>query len=201
MAGGGGGGMATNPPRRTQGIANIYGFLRLKHPELVVPAHDERILAAEEGGAVVGQLVHDDALCRMAVELFVAAYGSETGNVALKFLPRGGLFIAGGIAPKLLPFIAPPGNDAFARAMADKGRLSTVVAQIPVYVVTATDLGLRGARVVAARGLAPAAKLAVSAAAATAADRSLNATLLFGLGLGVLVGMVVMRLPTLLRGR
>ena len=70
--------------------------------------------------------------CLRACLLFVEIYGGEAGNAALKFFAVGGVFIGGGIAPHLIPLLK-QGN--FLKAFAEKGRLSTVLAQIPVKVV------------------------------------------------------------------
>jgi glucokinase len=82
------------------------------------------------------------ALARATMQMFVSAYGAEAGNLALKFLPRGGLYIAGGIAAKNLPLLT-DGN--FMAAFGQKGRMRSLVAQIPVSVVLNLQVGLIGA--------------------------------------------------------
>src|SRR5207244_3519064 len=72
--------------------------------------------------------------------LFVALYGSETGNLALKMLATGGVFIGGGIAPKILPRLAA----GFMPAFLDKGRMRPLLASIPVKVVTNDKTALLG---------------------------------------------------------
>lgn len=100
-------------------------------------------MAVEDRGAVIGAraLAGDDPACVRAAELFVGLYGAEAGNLALKALPTGGLFVAGGIAGKLLPLI----RAGFLPAFLDKGRMSPLLAKIPVAVVTNPEVGLLGA--------------------------------------------------------
>jgi glucokinase len=95
-------------------------------------------------GAIAG-----DALCRQAVELFCKLYGDEAGNLALKTLATGGVFVAGGIAPKILGFIT---DGRFRTAFLDKGRMRVLLEQMPVQLVLDTDAGLLGAAALAARG-------------------------------------------------
>lgn len=82
------------------------------------------------------------------MQLFVEAYGAEAGNLALKLLPYGGLYIAGGIAAKILPLMQ-QGN--FLQAFLQKGRMSTVLEQVPVHIVWNPEVGLIGAALCAAQ--------------------------------------------------
>ncbi len=77
------------------------------------------------------------------MELFVAAYGSEAGDLALKLLPYGGLYIAGGIAAKNLLLM----QKGFLR----KGRMNSLLEQIPVRVVLNPQVGLLGSALCAAQ--------------------------------------------------
>ena len=83
---------------------------------------------------------------RLVVEMFVEAYGAEAGNHALRGVSTGGLFVGGGIAPRLLPVLRAGG---FARAFTAKGRLSPVLEKIPVAVVLDDRASLWGAAAVA----------------------------------------------------
>jgi glucokinase len=87
--------------------------------------------------------------CAAALEMFVEAYGAEAGNLALRTVARGGVFIGGGIAPKILPALA---NGAFMRAFRAKPPLEAMLAAIPVKVILNSEAGLLGAAVFAARG-------------------------------------------------
>ncbi len=93
-------------------------------------------------------LAGSDALAVEALDLFVAVYGAEAGNLALKLLPRGGLYLAGGITPKILPRLK---EGRFLQAFRDKGRFAAMLEKIPVYAITNPRVGLLGALRVALR--------------------------------------------------
>ncbi|MDC0667489.1 glucokinase [Nannocystis radixulma] len=125
------------------GLVTAYQFVIAAglEPEL----SDTRArMAAEDPGAVIGSraLAGDDPACVRAVDIFLDLYGAEAGNLALKVLPTGGLFVAGGIAGKLLPRLR---DGRFLRAFRDKGRMSPLLHQMFVAVVKNTDVGLLGA--------------------------------------------------------
>ncbi len=84
--------------------------------------------------------------CAAALRLFVGAYGAEAGNLALRAVARGGLFIGGGIAPKLLPVLQ---QGAFMAAFTDKAPMAHLLATIPVHVILNDHAGLTGAAVAA----------------------------------------------------
>ncbi|MBI2391411.1 MAG: glucokinase [Deltaproteobacteria bacterium] len=135
------------------GIVEVYEALR----DGGVAPESEAVAAqlrAGDPGAVIGEhaLRGGDPLCEATIDLFVSAYGAEAGNFALRTLARGGVFVTGGIAPKLLPKLR---EGAFVQAFRDKGRLSDVVDAIPVSVVLDPEVPLVGAlhvaRAIAAR--------------------------------------------------
>ncbi len=95
-------------------------------------------------------LSHQDYLCEKTMELFIAAYGAEAGNLALKLLPYGGLYVAGGIAAKNLALIQ---RGEFLRALLQKGRMSPVLERVPVHIVLNPKVGLIGAALYAACGV------------------------------------------------
>src|SRR5205807_7168840 len=114
------------------GFLNLYGFLRdtgraPESPELA------RSLAAGDPNALISELglSRADPLCVATVELFGSIYGSEAGNVALRSLAHGGVFVGGGIAPKRLPALEWGG---FLRAFCAKGRFTTYLKQVEVSV-------------------------------------------------------------------
>jgi len=82
------------------------------------------------------------ALCVSALRLFVSIYGAEAGNLALKLLARGGVYVGGGIAPHILPKLR---DGTFMRAFRDKGRLSRILSGIPVRVILDDRAALYGA--------------------------------------------------------
>ncbi|MEL6939917.1 MAG: glucokinase [Cyanobacteria bacterium J06598_1] len=89
-----------------------------------------------------------DLLSQKTMEIFIRAYGSEAGNISLKFLPRGGLYIAGGVTAKNLPLMK---GGEFMFAFGNKGRVSHLLDKIPVRVVVNQSVGLIGAALKAAR--------------------------------------------------
>lgn len=106
---------------------------------------------AEDPGAVIGQagLADLDDAASMAIDLFVSIYGAEAGNLALKVLPTAGVYVAGGIAPRLIERIR---AGHFMKSFLNKGRMSPLLSQMRVAVVMNPKVGLVGARV-AAEGL------------------------------------------------
>jgi len=88
-----------------------------------------------------------DALCRRALETFCSLYGSEAGNLALKSLATGGVFVAGGIAPKILPELQ---DGRFRAAYLAKGRMRSVLEAMPVHVVLDPNTTVLGAAALAA---------------------------------------------------
>ena len=85
---------------------------------------------------------HHDPMAMRALDLFIRIYGAVVGNLALTILPFAGLYIVGGIAPKLLPQLL---DGRFLTALSDKGRMSALLASIPIYIVLNTHVGLQGA--------------------------------------------------------
>ncbi len=129
------------------GLHNIYRFLRdTGHaPE---PEWLKERMAREDPSAVVSEvgLARGHPLCTTALDLFVSIYGAEAGNLALKALALGGVFIGGGIAPKIRARLA---DESFLSAFCDKGRYREVMTSIPVRLVLEPRAPLLGAAHVA----------------------------------------------------
>jgi glucokinase len=125
------------------GIKNIYAFLR-DDRKMEEPQWLRDRLAAEDPNAVIGQCAEDgsSAICAEAIRMFVSAYGAETGNVALKVLAMGGMYLGGGIAPKILKTMQ---NGVFLEAFLDKGRLSPLLHSVPVRIILDDTCALLGA--------------------------------------------------------
>jgi glucokinase len=102
-------------------------------------------LATEDAGKVIGEhgVRGSDAACERALDMFVSLYGAEAGNLALKVLPHGGLYVAGGVAPKIIDKLR---DGSFMRAFLDKGRLSPALERVRVSVLMNPRVGLLGAR-------------------------------------------------------
>ena len=131
-----------------KGIVNVYEYLASVRPDEVDAALDQRIRADDEGAAHVGAAAFDNKLCHDAMAIMMETYGAECGNAAIKFMPFGGLYIAGGIAMKNRAFLNEP-DSPFQRAYRDRGRVSPLLRKVPLRLVTVEDLGLRGAHYVA----------------------------------------------------
>jgi glucokinase len=125
------------------GIQNIYAFLR-EVERMDEPTWLHKRMAGEDPNAVIGECAENGSsdLCRETVLTFAEAYGAETGNVALKVLALGGMYLGGGIAPKSLKMLAGGG---FMQAFLDKGRLSPLLESIPVRVILDESCALLGA--------------------------------------------------------
>jgi glucokinase len=87
------------------------------------------------------------ASCIEALQIFVDAYGAEAGNLALRSVATGGIYIGGGIAPKILPALI---DGRFLQAFRDKGPMRQLVERMPVKVILNPEAGLLGAAVAAA---------------------------------------------------
>ena len=143
-----------------QGIVAIYQFLRdrqIANESLdvgqVVRTWEQEAGRSEKtvdpaATIAVAALGKRDRLSEQTMELFVEAYGAEAGNLALKLLPYGGLYIAGGIATKNLPLLE---EGSFLRAFANKGRMRSLLENVPVHIVLNPQVGLIGAALAAAR--------------------------------------------------
>jgi len=126
------------------GMTNIYEFLRdvrgMEEPawlaEEMATAHDPNSVITENGLAAKAEI------CEKALDMFVSAYGAEAGNLALKVLSVGGLYIGGGIGPRILEKLK---DGTFLRAFQDKGRLSQLLINMPVRVILESRAAVLGA--------------------------------------------------------
>jgi glucokinase len=134
------------------GLVNIFNFLRDSGrgtpPEWLL----EEIQKSDPAAAISRAATEGKfALAGQALDLFIAIYGAETGNLALKLLAIGGVFVGGGIAPKILPKLVK--GSAFMEAFVSKGRLRPLMEQIPVKVIVNDETALLGAARYAALNL------------------------------------------------
>jgi glucokinase len=125
------------------GIKNVYAYLR-DVEKMDEPQWLRDRMKSEDPNAVIGQCAEDGSspLCYETMQTFAAAYGAETGNIALKVLAGGGMYLGGGIAPKAMKTL---GGGGFVQAYLDKGRLSPVVDAMPVRVILDDTCALLGA--------------------------------------------------------
>jgi glucokinase len=132
------------------GLVNVYKFLRGKGYS-DEPAEFPAQLEHEDAAAAISRAALDgtNRLAEQALDLWISIYGAEAGNLALKMMATGGIFLGGGISPKILPKLTGP---LFMRAFLEKGRLRPLLESIPVQVITNDKAGLLGAaRCAAAR--------------------------------------------------
>lgn len=132
-----------------QGLLAIYDFMR----ESGVAAPTGRMQAAmqeDDPAAVISRYAfyEGEPIAKLVMDVFFAAYGAFVGNLALASLPRGGIYVAGGIAAKLQQQFA---HSPFLQALQDKGRFAPLMASLPLQVVLNENLGLMGANLIANR--------------------------------------------------
>ena len=126
------------------GLKNIYTFLRDEKKMEESPELRQRMQTTEDPNSVIGELGEsgENELCSKTLDIFVSAYGAEAGNLALKVLAHGGVYIGGGIAPKILKKMQ---SGTFMEAFCDKGRMHDLVAQMPVRIILESRAALMGA--------------------------------------------------------
>jgi glucokinase len=126
------------------GIKNIYDFLRDSHKAEEPDWLREQVSAAHDPIPLISQLALEGKaeICEQALALFVSAFGAEAGNCALHYMSTGGLFIGGIIAAKV---VAKINVSIFMESFLDKGRMETLLKDMPVKVVLNDDCGLIGA--------------------------------------------------------
>ena len=132
------------------GLKNIYDFLRDSGLEAEPQWLQDELRQAPDPVAVISKHGMDAkaSICERSLDMFVSLYGAEAGNLALKLMATGGVFISGGIAGRILPKLTQP---AFMQAFVGKGRLQPLLEAIPVKVITNDRVGLIGAARYAAR--------------------------------------------------
>jgi glucokinase len=125
------------------GLANVYAYCRDVKGMEEPPWLKDR-MRTEDPNAVIGELGESGTsdLCVETLNIFVSAYGAEAGNLALKILAVGGMYVGGGIAPKLLKKMQ---DGTFMKAFTDKGRLSDLLVQTPVRLILESRAALMGA--------------------------------------------------------
>lgn len=137
-----------------RGMPNLYAFFRERQQMEELPEVAAELAAALDQTPVIVRSAMDPVkgspLCRRTVETFVSILGAEAGNLALKVLATGGVYIGGGIPPRILPFLQAGG---FMQTFQHKGRFGAMVAQLPVYVILNPKAALLGAACAGLHGL------------------------------------------------
>jgi glucokinase len=119
-----------------RGFRTLHEFLapEVKHASFEDPDSDPAPEITSKG------LAKSCSVCAETLDLWTSIYGAEAGNLALKFLATGGVFLAGNIAATLVPVL----GHRFAQAFLDQGRISSLVQQMPVAIVKSSSIGLTG---------------------------------------------------------
>jgi len=131
------------------GLLNIYDFLKSRN-FATEPDWLKKEMAHADPSSVISRcaLEKRDKLCIKALDMFCAIYGAEAGNLGLKVLALGGIFVGGGIAPKIISKLQ---DGVFRKAFLQKGRFSKFLSRIPVHAILEEKTALHGAAVFALR--------------------------------------------------
>lgn len=131
------------------GLISLHEFLRL-YRQIAVPSWLAEEIRSGDAAAAIAQAAHSgrDEICLETLTWFVRLYGAEAGNLALKVMSRGGMYIGGGIAPKILPLLK---QGAFLDAFLNKGRMRPLLEAMPVSVILNDRAALFGAALHAAQ--------------------------------------------------
>ena len=125
------------------GLVNVFDFLRDTRKAKVPDWLTEEMSTSDPAAAVSAAAMEGkDATCEQALDIFISVFGAEAGNLALKLKATGGVFLAGGIAPKILAKLLSP---LFLEPFLAKGRLRPLMDIMPVNVITNDNLALLGA--------------------------------------------------------
>jgi glucokinase len=132
------------------GLFNIYQFLRDRGKDGAEPGWLRVRLAKEDPAALIAESarIKKSRLCSAALDLFVSIYGAAAGNLALQSMAMGGVYLGGGIAPKIIWKLK---DGTFIKAFKEKGRLTSIVERIPVKVLMNDRAALLGAAAYAAK--------------------------------------------------
>jgi glucokinase len=129
-----------------QGLPNVYSFLKesgyAEEQDWVV----EQLRSADDPTPVIVDAALNDErrceLCHATLDIFISVFGAEAGNLALEVMATGGVYLGGGIPPRIIPLLD---KGAFMERFTNKGRFSELVSRIPVHVICNTKIALMGA--------------------------------------------------------
>ena len=126
------------------GMPDLYAFFkdsgRLSEPEWL---HERLSEVQDQTPVIVRSAVEDNVeISKATLELFVSILGSEAGNMALKVMATGGVYLAGGIPPRIIPHLK---TGVFMGAFTHKGRFTDFLHKVPVYVILNPQVALMGA--------------------------------------------------------
>ncbi len=126
------------------GIGNIYTFLKDTGHALEPDWLTAQLSAADDVTPIIVKtaLEHGETLCKTTLEIFISILGAEAGNLALKLLATGGIYLGGGIPPRILPALQ---HGHFMEAFLRKGRFAELLRRVPVRVILNPQAALMGA--------------------------------------------------------
>ncbi len=128
------------------GIPNIYSYLNEVGYAKELPDVTAQLAQATDWTPIIIQAALSQTeyseLCRATLDIFVSVLGAEAGNMALKIMATGGIYLGGGIPPRILPLLS---GGAFIKSFLDKGRFAEILAQTPIHVILNSKTGLLGA--------------------------------------------------------
>lgn len=131
------------------GLLSLHEFLRQHHHVEAPQWLAEQMCSGDAAAAIADAALSErDEICVETLNWFVRLYGAEAGNLALKMMSRGGVYLGGGIAPKILPLLQ---NGKFIDAFLDKGRMRPLLEAMPVSVILNDKAALFGAALRAAQ--------------------------------------------------
>ncbi len=131
------------------GLVDLHEFLRGYRRSSIPPSLAEEMRTGDAAAAISFEALRgSDDICVETLECFVRLYGAEAGNLALKTMSRGGLYLGGGIAPKILPLLQ---RGTFIEAFLSKGRMRPLLEAMPVRVILNDRAALYGAALSASR--------------------------------------------------
>lgn len=124
------------------GLLELHDFLRIYRKSVVSKWLENEMRAGDAVAAISrAALAESDDICIETLDIFVRLYGAEAGNLALKTMSRGGLYVGGGIAPRILPLLQ---RDIFMQAFLSKGRMRPLLEAMPVRVILNDRAALYG---------------------------------------------------------
>jgi glucokinase len=125
------------------GIPNIYDYLKESRHAEEAPTVTAALQETTDPTPVIinAALRNECELCVATLRIFISILGTEAGNLALKIMSSGGIYLGGGIPPRIVPRLK---DGTFMAAFLNKGRFSNLLSRIPVYVIMTKQPGLWG---------------------------------------------------------
>lgn len=126
-----------------KGICNVYEFLAYSRPKDIEKPVHEAFMKSHQDAGIVAKNAKPGTLCYEALRIFAECYGAVCGTFSLQVMPFGGFYLSGGVTQKLQEFLVNEGS--FLEAYFDKGRVSPMLEDVPLFFVKGDEMGQRGA--------------------------------------------------------